>query len=84
MTQAEIIAQRKAITRRLNKHGYFARKFTDSDTALLCYERGDRNGPYARIIYEDVWGFRCYGTSEMINPMTICGHIEKAIGLVEG
>jgi len=80
----QIIEQRKKIVARLNKRGYWARKFADSETGLLTYKRGDQNGPYARIVHDGkIWKFRCYGVSELINPMVVFAHIEKAIGLVD-
>lgn len=80
----DVIKQRKAIVQRLNKHGYWARKFTDSETGILAFKRGDKNGPYVRIIHNSkCWRWLCCGVSEMINDMVICGHLEKALGIVE-
>ena len=82
MTEAEIVAQRRAIVRELNRNGYSARKFTDGERGFCAIEKGDIRGPYVRITVtqdEEAWAVRCHGISELINPMAVIRHCENAL-----
>ena len=80
----EDIANRKKIVKALNSRGLFARKFTDSDTRLICHEKGE-SFPYSRITLgvDNHWYVWCSGISEHINPVVLVPIIEKAMGLIE-